>query len=131
MSENTKDKYIDTLLDDRYQLQELIGEGGMAVVYKATDNRLNRSVAVKIMRDEFAADEEFKRLRSVNENWSLFARAVGLKAEYPTAAQQKYLSTWMDDWRFSPEMLATSSTVRSRPAYARSMIPLTVPETEE
>ena len=61
MSENTKDKYIDTLLDDRYQLQELIGEGGMAVVYKATDNRLNRSVAVKIMRDEFAADEEFKR----------------------------------------------------------------------
>ena len=53
-----------------------------------------------------AADEEFKRLGSVNENWSLFARAVGLKAEYPTAAQQKYLSTWMDDWRFSPEMLA-------------------------
>ena len=61
MSENTNDKYINTLLDDRYQIQELIGEGGMAVVYKAMDNRLNRSVAVKIMRDEFAADEDFKR----------------------------------------------------------------------
>ena len=61
MSENTNDKFINTLLDDRYQLEELIGEGGMAVVYRATDNRLNRQVAVKIMRPEFAADEDFKR----------------------------------------------------------------------
>lgn len=58
---NENDKYIGMLLDERYELQELIGEGGMAVVYRALDKRLNRNVAVKIMRDEMAADEEFKR----------------------------------------------------------------------
>ena len=61
MSDSVADKYIGTLLEDRYQIIEKIGEGGMAVVYKAMDNRLNRLVAVKIMRDEFAADEDFKR----------------------------------------------------------------------
>ena len=61
MSDTVADKYIGTLLDDRYQIIEKIGEGGMAVVYKAMCNRLNRLVAVKIMRDEFAADEDFKR----------------------------------------------------------------------
>ena len=55
------DKYLGTTLDDRYEIQEIIGSGGMAVVYKATDNRLHRSVAVKILRDELAADEEFRR----------------------------------------------------------------------
>ena len=56
-----KDSYIGLLLDDRYEIQAMIGEGGMAVVYKAFDYRLSRYVAVKIMRDEMAADEEFKR----------------------------------------------------------------------
>lgn len=32
------DKYLGTTLDDRYEIQEVIGAGGMAVVYKATDN---------------------------------------------------------------------------------------------
>ena len=56
-----KDKYIGMVFDDRYEIQEMIGEGGMSVVYKAQDLRLNRSVAVKVMRDEMAADEEFRR----------------------------------------------------------------------
>ncbi len=56
-----KDQYIGQTLDDRYEIQELIGEGGMAVVYRAMDNRLHREVAVKIMREEMAGDEEFKR----------------------------------------------------------------------
>ena len=58
---NTNDQYIGKLFDDRYEIQQLIGEGGMAVVYRAVDNRLHRQVAVKIMREEMAADEEFKR----------------------------------------------------------------------
>lgn len=58
---NTNDKYIGRLLDDRYEILEIIGEGGMAVVYKALCHRLNRYVAVKIMRDDMAADEEFRR----------------------------------------------------------------------
>ena len=57
----TNDKYIGKMLDERYEILEIIGEGGMAVVYRALDHRLNRDVAVKIMRDEMAADEEFRR----------------------------------------------------------------------
>lgn len=58
--ENEKN-YIGMLLDDRYEILEKIGEGGMAVVYKAFCHRLSRFVAVKIMREETAADEEFRR----------------------------------------------------------------------
>ena len=58
---NTNSKYNGMMLDDRYEIQGIIGEGGMAVVFKALDHRLNRFVAVKIMREEMASDEEFKR----------------------------------------------------------------------
>lgn len=58
---DNKDKYIGQVFDDRYEILELIGEGGMSIVYKARDQRLNRFVAVKIMRDEMASDEEFRR----------------------------------------------------------------------
>lgn len=58
---DTNDKYIGKMLDDRYEILEVIGEGGMAIVYRALDHRLNRDVAVKIMHDEMAADEEFRR----------------------------------------------------------------------
>lgn len=58
---DTNDKYIGKMLDDRYEILEVIGEGGMAIVYRALDHRLNRDVAVKIIRDEMAADEEFRR----------------------------------------------------------------------
>ena len=55
------DQYIGRLLDNRYEILEVIGTGGMAVVYKALCHRLNRLVAVKILKDEFAGDEEFRR----------------------------------------------------------------------
>ena len=55
------DKYIGMRLDDRYEILERIGEGGMAVVYKALCHRLERNVAVKIMREDLAADEEVRR----------------------------------------------------------------------
>lgn len=56
-----QDKYIGKLLDNRYEILQVIGNGGMAVVYKALCHRLNRYVAVKILKDEFAKDEEFRR----------------------------------------------------------------------
>lgn len=49
-------KFLNTMLDDRYDMQEVIGIGGMAVIYKALDTRLNRYVAIKVLKDEFAAD---------------------------------------------------------------------------
>ena len=56
-----KDPYIGRMLDNRYEILERIGTGGMAVVYKAKCHRLNRLVAVKILKSDLAQDEDFRR----------------------------------------------------------------------
>ena len=61
------DKYIGKRLDGRYEIKEIIGVGGMAYVYKAYDTIDDRVVAVKILKDEFLANEEFTR-RFKNES---------------------------------------------------------------
>ena len=61
MDNQNKDKYLGILLEGRYELLDLLGSGGMAVVYRAMDNRLNRYVAVKIMRPELAMNEKFRQ----------------------------------------------------------------------
>ena len=55
------DQYIGKMLDNRYEILERIGTGGMAVVYKAKCHRLNRLVAIKILKSDLAQDEEFRR----------------------------------------------------------------------
>lgn len=49
------------LLSQRYALREIIGMGGMSIVYRAWDTRQDREVAVKVLRPEFSADAEFVR----------------------------------------------------------------------
>lgn len=61
------DNYVGKRLDGRYEIQEIIGVGGMAVVYKAYDSIDDRVVAVKILKDEYLANEEFRR-RFKNES---------------------------------------------------------------
>ena len=61
------ENYVGKRLDGRYEIIEIIGVGGMAVVYKAFDNIDNRIVAVKVLKDEFLQNEEFRR-RFKNES---------------------------------------------------------------
>ncbi len=61
------DKYMGKRLDGRYEIKEIIGVGGMAYVYKAYDNIDDRVVAVKILKEEYLANDEFTR-RFKNES---------------------------------------------------------------
>lgn len=61
------ENYVGKRLDGRYEIMEVLGVGGMAVVYKAFDNIDHRIVAVKILKDEFLANPDFKR-RFMNES---------------------------------------------------------------
>ena len=61
------EKYIGKVLNDRYMITEVVGVGGMAYMYKAFDKVCNRVVAVKILKDEFMSDAQFRR-RFTNES---------------------------------------------------------------
>ncbi len=88
------DKYIGRLLDNRYEILEVIGSGGMAVVYKARCHRLNRLVAIKILRDDFLEDEDFRsRFHGESQAVAMFSHpnivsvydvstSVSLEADY-------------------------------------------------
>ena len=58
---------VGSTLNDRYNIIEVVGIGGMAVVYKAVDNLENRFAAIKILKDEFVKDERFRK-RFLNES---------------------------------------------------------------
>ena len=55
------DSFIGKVLDGRYEIIEIIGTGGMAIVYKAKDRKLNRMVAVKVLKPELRGDTDLRR----------------------------------------------------------------------
>ena len=68
------DKNIGKKLDGRYEITELIGVGGMADVYKGTDVIDNKPVAIKILKKEFAENEEFlRRFRNESKAIAVFS----------------------------------------------------------
>ncbi len=70
------ERYIGKVLNDRYMITEVIGVGGMAYVYKAFDKICNRVVAVKILKDEFMSDTQFRR-RFTNESKAITMLSQG------------------------------------------------------
>ena len=60
-------KFVGKRLDGRYEIEEIVGVGGMSVVYKAHDEIDDRTVAVKILKEELLQNEEFRR-RFKNES---------------------------------------------------------------
>lgn len=50
---------LGTLLGGRYRLDQVLGQGGMATIFRATDGKLGREVAVKVLRPEYGADAQF------------------------------------------------------------------------
>jgi len=65
-------KYLGMKLDNRYEIQQVIGKGGMAYVFKARCHLLNRYVAIKMLREDMAHDELFR------ENFKKEAQAVAM-----------------------------------------------------
>lgn len=68
------EKYVGQIFDNRYRIEKLIGIGGMAIVYKATDLLMRRLVAVKILKDEIAGDEpSVKRFKNESRAVSMLS----------------------------------------------------------
>jgi serine/threonine-protein kinase len=57
---NLEQTSMSAILNDRYRLDKKLGEGGMAIVYQATDLMLDRTIAVKILRKDFSASKAFQ-----------------------------------------------------------------------
>ena len=48
-----------TILDDRYEIIDVVGTGGMSTVYRAKDERLKRFVAIKVLKSDYSNDQNF------------------------------------------------------------------------
>ncbi len=64
---NQFEKYVGQVFDNRYKITKILGVGGMAVVFEAFDTKLNRIVAVKMLKDEIANDSQSVK-RFINES---------------------------------------------------------------
>lgn len=120
------ENYVGKRLDGRYEVQEIIGVGGMSVVYKAYDNVDDRTVAIKILKDEFSNDADFVR-RFKNESKAIavlshpnivkvYDVSFGEKVQYIVMEyvdgitlkeyiQKQHIITWNDAVFFTTQIL--------------------------
>ncbi len=120
------ENYVGKRLDGRYEVQEIIGVGGMSVVYKAYDNVDDRIVAVKILKDEYSNDADFVR-RFKNESKAIavlshpnivkvYDVSFGEKVQYIVMEyvdgitlkeyiQKQHIITWNDAVFFTTQIL--------------------------
>ena len=92
MEKDRNDKNIGKKLDGRYEITERIGEGGMADVYRATDVVDNKTVAVKILKKDFAENEEFLR-RFRNESRRLQCSVIRISSRSTMSASRSAFSS--------------------------------------
>lgn len=97
------DQYIGKMLDNRYEILELIGSGGMANVYKAKCHRLNRMVAVKILKNDLAENADFRRRfrGRVSGRWPSCPTPTSCRCTTCPAAATRSISSW-SWWTASP-----------------------------
>ncbi|MFN8149580.1 MAG: PASTA domain-containing protein [Solirubrobacterales bacterium] len=92
----------DEVVDDRYRLIERIGSGGMADVWRARDNELERDVAIKVLHENFARDKEFvERFRREA------SAAAGL--QHPNVVSVYDRGSWEDTYYIAMELIEGSS----------------------
>jgi serine/threonine-protein kinase len=84
---------VGRLLDGRYRIEDRIARGGMATVYTATDTRLDRVVALKIMHDGLGSDEDFAD-RFVHEARAAARSTTRTWSPSSTRARTTARSTW-------------------------------------
>ena len=87
------DNYVGKRLDGRYEIREIVGVGGMAVVYKAYDNIDDRMVSIKVLKDEFLANEEFRR-RFKNESSPIRTSSKSTMSHSGTNSSTSSWSMW-------------------------------------
>ena len=70
-----------SVLGDRYEIIEKIGSGGMAVVYRGKDKKLDRYVTIKVLREEFIGDEEFIERHIDDIRWAYVKDNIKISRE--------------------------------------------------
>src|SRR4029079_19487231 len=103
------DPLIDTLFDGRYKIIRKFGSGGMANVYLAEDQELGRRVAIKILDDRHAADEQFvERFRREAKNAASLSQP-NIVSIYDRGAPERsyYIAMECLDGRSLKELIVT------------------------